>query len=141
MVVLPIWFRRHICSHTFGTLPSNLSAGTYTVTATSLSSGTSASTKITIKSAPVLETIDIVGVAYYTSYSGYVEYPLEGLKTVLTVGASQRVDYTDASGNFEFDDIKFDSQVDYLLHFELTDGKSFNFVDSKIYDPDDYDYQ
>ena len=66
--------------------------------------------------------------------SGYVEYPLEGIKTVLTVGASQRVDYTDASGNFEFDDIKFDSQVDYLLHFELTDGKSFNFVDSKIYD-------
>ena len=53
----------------FGTLPSNLSAGTYTDTATSLSSGTSASTKITIKSAPVLETIDIVGNAYYTSIS------------------------------------------------------------------------
>ena len=124
----------------FGTLPSNLSAGTYTVTATSLSSGTSASTKITIKSAPVLETIDIVGNAYYTSASGYVEYPLEGIKTVLTVGASQRVDYTDASGNFEFDSIKFDSQVDYLLHFEMTDGKSFNFVDSQIYNIDDYDF-
>ena len=122
----------------FGTLPSNLSTGIYTVTATSLSSGISASTVITIKSAAVFETIDIVGDAYFTDYGGKV--PLEGIKTVLTVGASQRVDYTDASGNFEFVSIKFDSQVDYLLHFEMTDGKSFNFVDSQIYNIDDYDY-
>nr|AIF14057.1 asn/thr-rich large protein family protein [uncultured marine thaumarchaeote KM3_65_H02] len=127
-------------SHTFDTLPSNLSVGTYTVTATSSFFGTSASTKIAIESDAVFETIDIVGVAYYTSYSGYVEYPLEGIKTVLTTGASQRVDYTDASGNFEFDSIKFDSQVDYLLHFEMTDGKSFNFVDSQIYNIDDYGF-
>nr|AIE97943.1 hypothetical protein, 4-oxalocrotonate tautomerase-like protein [uncultured marine thaumarchaeote KM3_03_F11] len=123
-----------------GTLSSNLSAGTYTVTATSSSFGISDSTEIIIESAAVFETIDIVGDVHYTSPSGYVKYPLEGIKTVLTVGANQRVDYTDASGNFEFNDIGFDSRVNYLLHFEMTDGKSFNFVDSRYHNPDDYDY-
>ncbi len=111
-----------------------LSEGTYTVTAASSSFGITDSVTIFVEAKIIPETIDIVSDVYFTDQGRKI--PLEGIKAVLDIGANRQVDYADSSGRFEFTNIKFDSRVDYLLHFEMTDGKSFNFVDGRQYNSD-----
>jgi len=111
-----------------------LSEGTYTVTAASSSFGITDSVTIFVETKAVPEAIDIVGDVYFTDQGRRI--PLGGIKVVLDIGANRQVDYADSSGRFEFTNIKFDSRVDYLLHFEMTDGKSFNFVDGRQYNSD-----
>ena len=108
-----------------------ISQGSYTVTATSSSFGITDSTTIFVEAKEILEAIDIVGDVYFSDQGRKV--PLGGIKAVLDIGASQRVDYVDSSGKFEFNNINFNSRVSYLIHFEMTDGKSFNFIDSQLY--------
>ena len=111
-------------------LSSALSDGTYTVTASSSNFNISDSTQINV-TAKIPETISIRGNAYYRGIISHND--LSGLKTVLTIGQNYQIDYTDSSGNFEFNNIRFDPNVDYSLWFEMTDGKSFNLVDTRKY--------
>jgi len=108
-----------------------ISQGSYTVTATSSSFGITDSTTIFVETKEIPEEIDVVGDVYFLDQGRKV--PLSGIKAVLDIGASQRIDYVDLSGKFEFNNINFDSRVDYLIHFEMSDGKSFNFIDSQLY--------
>ena len=110
---------------------TGLSQGSYTVTAISSSFGITDSTTIFVEAKEILESTNIVGSVYFTDQGRKV--PLSGIKAVLNIGANQRVDYVDSSGKFEFNNIDFDSRVSYLIHFEMTDGKSFNFIDSQLY--------
>jgi hypothetical protein len=111
---------------------TGLSQGSYTVTAISSSFGITDSTTIFVEAKEILESTNIVGDVYFTDQGRKV--PLVGIKAVLNIGANQRIDYVDSSGKFEFNNIDFDSRVSYLIHFEMTDGKSFNFIDSQLYD-------
>jgi hypothetical protein len=105
----------------------NLSNGQYTIKVTSALYAISDSVSIQVESKIVTNEIDITGNIHYN----YNKIPLEGIKAVLDIGAQQHIDYADSAGNFEFENIGFNSQLDYTLHFEMTDGKSFNFVDGE----------
>jgi len=113
---------------------TGLSQGSYTVTASSSSFGIADSTTIFVEAKVIQETIDIVADVYFTDQGRKI--PLDGIKTVLAIGENRQVDYADSTGRFEFTNIKSDSRVDYLLHFEMTDGKSFNLVDERKYSSD-----
>jgi hypothetical protein len=112
------------------------SNGLYTIKVTSSSYGISDSVTIQIEKPKVVDVIDIVGNVYFNDYG---DKPLSGIKTVLDVGATQYIDYSDSNGIFEFENIGYSPQLDYILHFEFTDGKLFNFVDGKKFDSDKYD--
>ena len=123
-----------------GTLSTTLTEGTYTITATSSSFGASDSVRINIEAEEVVlpKSIDIVGDVFYTG-DWWSKVPIEGIKVVLNNGPYQKTEFADNSGHFEFKDIKFDRKGDYSIHVEMTDGKSFNFVDGNKYNPDKYE--
>ena len=121
-----------------GVLPDTLLKGTYTLTASSASFGITDSITINIEPKAVFESVDIVAHVFFDDQGRTV--PLEGIKAVLEIGSSTKIEFADASGNFEFKGIQYDSRLQYLLHFEMTDGISFNLVDSVQFDPNTSPY-
>ncbi|MBL7002179.1 MAG: hypothetical protein ISR80_05430, partial [Nitrosopumilus sp.] len=117
-------------------LSNTLSDGKYVVTSLSSNFSISDSTQINVTTI-IPETTSISGNVHYGGFFSHND--LSGLKTILKVGENYQTDYTNSKGNFEFNNIKFDPNVEYKLWFEMTDGKSFSFIDGNKYNPDKYE--